>query len=211
MVVVRERERRVSATAARKRALYAKRKAAGLCVRCGRDGEGLTLCGEHRARAQAQQRTYLDTRNASSRRVRAKRKVMGICRDCDAPTEEGRVHCATHAEAYNRGRTRSARQARLEVRAAIEERDGAGCFYDGSLLAVEIDHEEATRTHPGGDWTSREARKHGIDNLRLCCGFCNKQKSRRPAAEFIRQLMAEGRATERAVSRLREIEAFARE
>ena len=94
---------------------------------------------------------------------------------------------------------------RAAVRAAVEARDGPGCWYCGSpgrrRGGMTLDHFEPRRGKRGKPKMSE------LPNLRLCCDRCNTLKGDRPAAEFVAEIAAGGRITERAFAWLREHEA----
>ena len=94
---------------------------------------------------------------------------------------------------------------RAGVRAALESRDGPGCWYCGSVPGrrgeMTIDHFEPRRGKRGKPKLSE------LPNLRLCCDGCNIRKGDRPAAEFVADIAAGGRVTGRALAWLREHEA----
>jgi recombinational DNA repair protein RecR len=83
---------------AQKRRLYAKRKAAGQCVKCGKAGQPL-YCPACRDKKRASSAKYLA-------RMREVWKALGICLICgkaqaiDGQTKCG--YCAENGEDYNR-------------------------------------------------------------------------------------------------------------
>ena len=77
------------------------------------------------------------------------------------------------------------------------ERDGAGCFYCGSIFAEHVDHVVPVKARKRLSWVKRE--EAGIDGLRLACRPCNASKGDRPVSEFVAMLAKSGRATQRAV------------
>ena len=89
------------------------------------------------------------------------------------------------------------------VRAAVAERDGPGCWYCGSRGrrhgGMTLDHVVPQRGK------RRKPTLSQLPNLRLACGRCNLRKGDGDAAEFVRALAAEGRATRRALAWLREV------
>lgn len=74
--------------------------------------------------------------------------------------------------------------SRQDIRAALEKRDGADCFYCGVELDLEnrtIDHVVSQREGKRRGWEMESI--HGINNLVLCCGPCNVLKGDRALNE----------------------------
>jgi hypothetical protein len=124
--------RDVEADKARKRALYARRKAAGLCASCGCVllPEWDRLCPECHARTLASLAKYGKTKrgkrrskrwrkkrrallrdelNRKEREWRTGRKVLGLCERCKAVADDGN-YCARHAEVARAAARRHANQ-----------------------------------------------------------------------------------------------------
>ncbi len=88
--------------------LHAKRRAAGLCLFCGRAADGKSLCKKHR-RAKAKSR----------KRRRKARVRLGLCWHCYEPAAPGVKMCERHrAEACERARRCLAKRKSLDNAAA---------------------------------------------------------------------------------------------
>ena len=90
----RKREERREAMRRRKRELYAKRRAKGLCANCGKKtSAGKRLCLDCFLRRRRYDKRYFD----AYRRVKTDFSD-GLCRLCNEPVVPGKKLCATHCD-----------------------------------------------------------------------------------------------------------------
>ena len=177
----------------------AERRAQGRCATCGKPDTPTYLCATCKAKAYPPDRC---------RRCRTRVAVPGLCEPCrskHAADEQERYRqrstsnradgkCAAHGETLPCLLcANTKRRKRERVLTALAERDGAGCFYCGSIFAEQVDHVVPIHD-PGG----RSPSMREIGNLRLSCRPCNRRKSDRSAAEFVAELAE--RATPRALA-----------
>ena len=197
---------------------YAKRKAAGLCVRCAAPAvAGKTQCAKCAAKG-----------NACITKRCAERMAAGLCVDCDNPARSGKttcVKCAAEIGDYGAKRYAKRREAGLCTNCPAPARKGktqcADCAAKVKARIAErgVDPRRAERraaatadmyAAQGGKCAGCQhplpqrclaidhilpRSKGGSDdpsNLQLLCQFCNTTKNTRPQSYLLGRLREQG-------------------
>ncbi len=126
-----------------------RRKAAGLCVRCGEPVvPGKRQCQKHLNYCCEKSKQYYRNDPVKSYRcmvtLRRGRKAQGLCIHCGRPAMPGRGQCAAHAEYNNRGRkekNQATRKRYAETRrcvrcsAPLDDLEGKSCINCSGMIS----------------------------------------------------------------------------
>lgn len=139
----------------REKRLRAKRKAAGLCIKCSRPAEsGRVRCMDHLLYQAAEgKRRTVDRRPRDKARYAA-RKAAGQCVHCPAPAASGHVHCEKHLK-------RQRMLGREYVKDAVDRGDCPSCKVRPQRPHAITCAHCAKRKKDKARWAAKKAARNG--------------------------------------------------